>query len=702
MRLPDDQSYDGQRANGIRVGYYDYLKDGVLAPPALIPVRGDVVDGNPDVAVPVTVGGPYVPRRARITKADLVKYGFTPGCPACLSAQLEDGIRMGGHSEECRKRIEMSMPGEKVDRAQARIDQWTSTQVEQGEKPMETENEPASRSGLTEKEREETPTILDDGRVVRSEISESRREDQIPEPAPLEQAPIDPSERRFRTPDRPAATKRRPVEDGDAEHLRRRIATPESDVMDDGLAGDPDSPLAQWYDGTQAAGDPDQSMSFLDETDRRILASVIMNVDITEIYSPTRVNRVAAKFGLCAGSSMDLTNGWDFSKESDRRKAWKVIKETRPFIIIGSPPCTMFSNLQEMNKHVHRHDEAWLKAFEERKQEAVMHLRFCAILYNYQLRHGYHFLHEHPWSAKSWMIPEIQELLQKPNVELVETHLCRFGMQSHWESKEGDKGLAKKPTGFMTSAPRVAEKLAKRCTGGHEHVHLMGGRAAAAQIYPDPLCHAIAEGVLEQKRDDAKNVVELPKMDSVELKKFVGFLGVGVGETVRAKNGIGYPIGDWPDNWVDPIHEEAGGSDCFGLRPQNGIELLRAHMDALNWKDGIATAKDDVSGKDLVSELVMRARAEEMDYFRKLGVYEVVPRSMQKVTGGKIIGTRWVDVNKGDIDNPNCRSRFVGREINVGRDDTLYAATPPLEALRVVLSHAATRKKGKGVKSKAK
>ena len=59
-------------------------------------------------------------------------------------------------------------------------------------------------------------------------------------------------------------------------------------------------------------------------------------------------------------------------------------------------------------------------------------------------------------------------------------------------------------------------------------------------------------------------------------------------------------------------------------------------------------------------------------------------------TGGKIIGTRWVDVNKGDFDNPNCRLRLVGRHFNVGRDDNLYAATPPLEALRFVISCAAT------------
>ena len=89
--------------------------------------------------------------------------------------------------------------------------------------------------------------------------------------------------------------------------------------------------------------------------------------------------------------------------------------------------------------------------------------------------------------------------------------------------------------------------------------------------------------------------------------------------------------------------------------------------------------------------MVRTARAEEMAYFKKVGVYKIVPRSHPQTTGGKVIGTRWVDVNKGDAEKPNCRSRLVGREFNVGKDDTLYAATPPLEALRFVLSFAATR-----------
>ena len=79
----------------------------------------------------------------------------------------------------------------------------------------------------------------------------------------------------------------------------------------------------------------------------------------------------------------------------------------------------------------------------------------------------------------------------------------------------------------------------------------------------------------------------------------------------------------------------------------------------------------------------------------KGGVYKIVPRSHQRATGGKIIGTRWVDVNKGDTEVPDCRSRLVGREFNIGKDDDLYAATPPLEALRWVLSVAGTWARGR-------
>ena len=59
--------------------------------------------------------------------------------------------------------------------------------------------------------------------------------------------------------------------------------------------------------------------------------------------------------------------------------------------------------------------------------------------------------------------------------------------------------------------------------------------------------------------------------------------------------------------------------------------------------------------------------------------------------GGRTIQTRWIDVNKGDVERPNYRSRLVGKEFKTSPDDSLYASTPPLEALRLIVSRAATR-----------
>ena len=50
------------------------------------------------------------------------------------------------------------------------------------------------------------------------------------------------------------------------------------------------------------------------------------------------------------------------------------------------------------------------------------------------------------------------------------------------------------------------------------------------------------------------------------------------------------------------------------------------------------------------------------------------------------------DVSKGDSEELEDRSRLVGREFAVGRDGALYAVTPPLEAFRIIISHAATYK----------
>ena len=58
---------------------------------------------------------------------------------------------------------------------------------------------------------------------------------------------------------------------------------------------------------------------------------------------------------LIPGFALDLSgedeNGdsWDFTRADMRAKARTLLLETKPFLLIGSPPCTAFSSWQALN-----------------------------------------------------------------------------------------------------------------------------------------------------------------------------------------------------------------------------------------------------------------------------------------------------------------------------------------------------------------
>ena len=139
-------------------------------------------------------------------------------------------------------------------------------------------------------------------------------------------------------------------------------------------------------------------------------------------------------------------------------------------------------------------------------------------LYREQLRKRRHFLHEHLWSARSWALPCVQEIIDDPSVELVQGHMCRFRMTTHITTRNGERGLVKKPTGFLSSSRCVRQELDRKCTGDHAHVPLVGGRAAGAQVYPQMLCEAICRGVARQQREDAAMGVSTGKMSADEVR----------------------------------------------------------------------------------------------------------------------------------------------------------------------------------------
>ena len=251
----------------------------------------------------------------------------------------------------------------------------------------------------------------------------------------------------------------------------------------------------------------------------------------------------------------------------------------------------------------------------------------------------------------------------------------------------------------------------------------MRGRAAAAAIYPHRLCCAICKGLAAQIAENKNGntiSVAMGKVELIEMKSRATSLGmvcqqasgrksveemielysiqmevdgdeVPTGRFRRTRpNDPVVPNGEWPENWVDTVHEMDGHSIGADGGDRTGEEFLKREIYSLYCQAGIEYAEDDVSGAVLDPEAVRLGRSVEMKYFEDMKVYDRVPRSEQAQTGGKIVGTKWIDVNNGDIENPNIRCRLVGKEFKTTPDDALYASTPPLEALRMILSRAAT------------
>ena len=149
---------------------------------------------------------------------------------------------------------------------------------------------------------------------------------------------------------------------------------------------------------------------------------------LSEIYSPPRVTAMAKmcpSYGILPGFALDLTTfdvdgrRWDFDDPDMQERAWAKIKQEKPLIIVGSPMCTAFSAWQNINNL--KRSEVTVKAEMKR---ALAHLKFCLEIYEFQHKNGRYFLHEHPASASSWGVPEVERLLSLDGVERVIGHQC--------------------------------------------------------------------------------------------------------------------------------------------------------------------------------------------------------------------------------------------------------------------------------------
>ena len=155
----------------------------------------------------------------------------------------------------------------------------------------------------------------------------------------------------------------------------------------------------------------------------------------------------------------------------------------------------------------------WPKTGRERRQEMMKEarelLRFSCQVYALQHEAGRTFLHEHPATASSWGEKPIVDLLKLDGIYRRELDMCRYNLRTPDEN--GKMGLVRKTTSVLTNSLVLAIHLARRCCGGHKHIHLKGGRKATmAALYTDEFCESIVEGyklhmISEGKRKKPQN-----------------------------------------------------------------------------------------------------------------------------------------------------------------------------------------------------
>ena len=611
---------------------------GVIPVPVVIraEVESEVPQSSPKVA---EVEVPRV-RSGMIYRQDYEEHGYTANCPGCTHMRLRMDKRP--HTPECRQRMEEILKTqeksssstrfsgrERMQRGQDRVTERIANKMEEMQsKPMDENMDVEEQSGDKDE---------------RSNECNAEKE----ENAGAGSLPMD---------TRKSNTKRRmtAIEEGEEDNLEgKRVRFDPSQDASMSTEGELAQPIPRGADMEINSLFAQEVIGLNAKELNHLLCNTMSGADVSEIYSPERVVRAAKMMGLKGGISMDITTHdprgrpWDFDVPEMRNQAVRHLIEVKPLLLIGSPMCTMFSQLQALN---------WGRSMEKDSlmyaqwRKAVRHMEFVSKLYKLQIQGGRYFLHEHPRTASSWTLRCMRDIIQERGVYRVEADMCRFGLTAVDALGEG---LVKKPTSFLTNSLCIADSIGLRCNNSwgrclHRHVHLTDGRARNAGKYTHALCRRICEGLIKQKELDSSGLMHIGDIEPMT--------------TEEMKN----------RGWSDEGHETDVGYEEY--------------------------AEDDVSGAQLDPEEVKRARKLEIEYIKKMRVYTKVPRSKCEGMNIKPITTRWIDVNKGDDCNRNYRSRMVAREIKRDNRMDLFAATPPLEALKLLISEAATVRPQKRLK----
>jgi hypothetical protein len=323
-----------------------------------------------------------------------------------------------------------------------------------------------------------------------------------------------------------------------------------------------------------------------------------------------------------------------------------MIRRDCPTVVVVSPPCTAFSIANQGEV-----DEQTLRS-------AVEMVRFSMEVCALQHKSGRHFIFEHPQSSRAWSLNEVVKMMYCDGVTNTTFHQCMYGLMS---SDSQGRAPALKPTSVITNHPALAEVLQERCSGNHRHAQLVGkGECSRAACYPRGLCDAVVKGieVIKRKRDELNLV--LRSYDEAG-RCTCGSVATSTGAHSHCDN---------RDCSPEDVLYEVELEDMCEQDPSTWEDLASQRWQ--EYSQSLGETLDSTTGEILDPAKVQAGCDEEIGFMSQMGVWDRVTREQARNDPeGKIVGTRWVFVKKGD----KVRCRLVAQEF-AGSDNRERISTP--------------------------
>eukprot|EP00435_Cladocopium_sp_Y103_P050254 s2395_g15.t1 len=218
---------------------------------------------------------------------------------------------------------------------------------------------------------------------------------------------------------------------------------------------------------------------------------------VAEVFNPNCFDRAVRKHGLTHGLAFDLQLGDDLLDVSTQEEVKQYIRVARPGLTVISPPCEMYSQLQNLLKDLRNRRPESMERYLKKKRIADKLLTFAIDIALLCIELNLSFVLEHPWSASSWKTVHMRRLLHAEGVQLSRCDQCMTGLQSE------NGSLQRKRTGFATNNEHIARAMDLKCDQSHLHEHIIGGRRSkGSQVYTEDLKDRIIKAYKKSIQQD--------------------------------------------------------------------------------------------------------------------------------------------------------------------------------------------------------